>query len=507
MNDPTVHIPSHPASAPSGGEAPVPLTSSSSARGVEVRSIDWVPLNARGGKPWSLFPLWFMSNANVTTLATGMLGAALGATFLSSLTAIVLGVAVGTVFTAFHSAQGPQLGLPQMIQSRAQFGYRGVLIICAIVVFSLVGFNMFNQMLGAEALDMTVGVKADGLWYFLISGLAVALAIFGYHWIHTTQKWLTLLFLLTFGVFTVAVIATIGLDAHQLTFGGFTWTSFLVQFGAAAAYALGWAPYVSDYSRYLPPQTSPAKALWYTYGGVFAGAVWLMALGALLAALFAKASPLEAVKQAADQILPGSGFWLLLAALPGLIAVITVNIYAAAMELITMADSVKPIRPTRTVRVVACLLIGAAAFVGSLVSTGEFLDNFSSFLVILLYVLVPWTSVNLVDYYFVRRGQYAIREIFTPGGLYHNWGWRGLTAYCAGIVAMIPFAVTVWYTGPVAQALGGADIAIFAGLVVSAVVYIVLGRTLDLGNEREIALRSRENYDEEAVLFRRASKP
>ena len=27
---------------------------------------------------------------------------------------------------------------------------------------------------------------------------------------------------------------------------------------------------------------------------------------------------------------------------------------------------------------------------------------------ILLYVLVPWTSVNLVDYYLVRRGHYAV---------------------------------------------------------------------------------------------------
>lgn len=481
-------------------------STTAAGRGVEVRSIDWVPLNARGGKPWSLFPLWFMSNANVTTLATGMVGAALGATFLSSITAIILGAAVGTIFTAFHSAQGPQLGLPQMIQSRAQFGYRGVILICAIVVFSLVGFNMFNQMLGAEALDMTVGVKADALWYFLISGLAVLLAIFGYHWIHATQKWLTVLFLLTFGVFTVAAIAVVHVASEQMTFDHFSWASFLAQFGAAAAYTLGWAPYVSDYSRYLPPQTSPAKALRYTYGGVLIGAVWLMALGALVAAIFVKASPLEAVKHAADQILPGSGSWLLIAALPGLIAVITVNIYAAAMELITIADSVRPVRPTRAIRVIACLLVAAAAFVGSLVSTGAFLDNFSSFLVILLYVLVPWTSVNLVDYYFVRKGHYAIREIFTARGLYRNWGWQGLTAYLAGMLAMVPFAVTVWYVGPIAHALGGADIAIFAGLVVSAAVYITLGRTLDLAHEREVARSSREHFDEEAVLFRRGAR-
>lgn len=472
---------------------------------IESRSIDWVPLNERRGKPWTLLPLWFMSNANITTLATGMLGAALGASLATSLLAIVLGVAVGTVFTAFHSAQGPQLGLPQMIQSRAQFGYRGVILICAIVVFSLVGFNMFNQMLGAEIVTMTTGVSANGLWYLVIGGLAVLLAIFGYHWIHATQKWLTLLFLLTFGLFSIAALIVVPIDPAQLTFAGFNWTAFLVQFGAAAAYALGWAPYVSDYSRYLPPQTSPVKAFAYTYGGVFVGAAWLMALGALIAAAFSGASPLEGVRDAADLILPGAGYWLLLAALPGLISVMTVNIYAASLELITIADSIKPVKPTRALRVLGCLVIAAAAFIGSILSTGEFLANFGSFLVVLLYVLVPWTAVNLVDYYFVRRGHYAIRDIFTPNGIYGSWGWRGLVAYLVGILAMIPFVVTTWYTGPIAQALGGADLALFVGLAASAITYVILARSIDFAAERKVAAREGAEFGESAVTFRAGS--
>jgi purine-cytosine permease-like protein len=442
-----------------------------------------------------------MANANVTTLATGMLGAALGATLLTSLLAIVLGVAVGTVFTAFHSAQGPQLGLPQMIQSRAQFGFRGVILICAIVVFSLVGFNMFNQMLGAEVLTMTTGVDADWLWYLAITTASVVLAIFGYHWIHATQTWLTLLFLLTFGVFSVMALVAVPLDPAQLTLGDFSWAGFLVQFGGAAAYALGWAPYVSDYSRYLPPQTSPARALTYTYGGIFVGASWLMALGAFVAAAFAGADPLVGVRDAANAVVDGSATWLLLAALPGLISVITVNIYAAGLELITIVDSVRPIRPTRRARVVGCLVIGAAALIGSLLSTGEFLANFSSFLVVLLYVLVPWTSVNLVDYYLVRRGRYAIREIFRRDGIYGTWGWRGLAAYVVGLVAMIPFVVTAWYTGPVADALGGADIALFVGLAAAAVSYLVLARSLDLTAERAMIDEGSAQHDVHAVAF------
>lgn len=227
-----------------------------------------------------------------------------------------------------------------------------------------------------------------------------------------------------------------------------------------------------------------------------------MILGAFVAALFAELSPLEAVKQTADDLLPGSGFWLLIAALPGLVTVITVNIYASSIELITILDSFKAVRPTRMLRIVSCTVIAAAGLLGAVLSSGEFLKNFGSFLVVLLYLLVPWTSVNLVDYYFVRRGNYAIREIFVPhGSVYGTWGWRGLAAYVVGIVAMIPFVVTVWYTGPIAAAMGDVDIALFLGLFASAAAYIVMARSLDLAAEHQKAQADAREHGIEAVTF------
>jgi NCS1 family nucleobase:cation symporter-1 len=114
---------------------------------------------------------------------------------------------------------------------------------------------------------------------------------------------------------------------------------------------------------------------------------------------------------------------------------------------------------------------------------------------------VPWTSVNLVDYYFVRRGRYAVREIFVPGGVYGTWGWRGLAAYSIGIVAMIPFVVTVWFTGPIAAAMGGVDIALFVGLIVSALAYVVMARSLDLDAETARAEADYQEHGIEAVSF------
>jgi len=45
-----------------------------------------------------------------------------------------------------------------------------------------------------------------------------------------------------------------------------------------------------------------------------------------------------------------------------------------------------------------------------------------------------------------------------------GWNWRGIVACVAGFAAMIPFFSTDLYTGPIAHALRGTDIAMLVGL-------------------------------------------
>ncbi len=97
--------------------------------------------------------------------------------------------------------------------------------------------------------------------------------------------------------------------------------------------------------------------------------------------------------------------------------------------------------------------------------------------------------MNLVDYYIVRKGHYAIAEIFKPDGIYGRWGWRGILAYVLGFAAMIPFfSVGTLFTGPIAKhALHGADISFFIGLPVAAILYYVFSRSIDVDAERRVA--------------------
>src|ERR1700733_15245683 len=99
-----------------------------SAGVIERHSIDHVPTTERHGKAWHQGPFWFTGAFVLPSMLVGFSGPALGLAPLWSVIAVVVGMALGTAFMALHANQGPRLGLPQMIQSRAQFGSMGAAI-------------------------------------------------------------------------------------------------------------------------------------------------------------------------------------------------------------------------------------------------------------------------------------------------------------------------------------------------------------------------------------------
>jgi len=456
---------------------------------IETRSIDYVPLAERHGKVWHLWPVWFSGDAHLATLAVGVLGITLGGNLLWSAVAVILGSALGTFFMAFHSTQGPQLGLPQMIQSRPQFGYTGALLVWAVALIAYIGYNAFNQVLAAQALHQlhgSISPTSSGA-IVLFALIAASLAAVGYDKIHLAQRGFAYLMIAILTVFSVGGLFLIRLPAGQWDLAGFRGVPFLAALFAAASYQLSWSIYVSDYSRYLPRDVGVRASFWWTYLGAFIGGAWMMLVGTVAAAAAPKLNVAAAMEQAADQVLPGLGRVLLIGALLGLVTITTLNFYGASLTLLSVADTIKPLRCTAGKRLASL----AAAFVLSttiaLGSSSNFVNRFEDLLAILLYLFTPWTAINLVDFYLVRRGHYSIREIFNPRGMYGHWNWRGLLAYAVGFIVMIPFFSTELYKGPVARALGGADIAMLVGLPVSTLVYIVACRSIDLREDRERA--------------------
>ena len=456
---------------------------------IETRSIDYVPLAERHGKVWHLWPVWFSGDAHLATLAVGALGITLGGTLLWTCVAVVLGCLLGTFFMAFHSTQGPQLGLPQMIQSRPQFGYTGALLVWGVALVAYIGYNAFNQVLAAQALhQLTPAVAATSATAMVLFALlAVVLAAVGYDKIHLAQRGFAYMMIAMLTVFSVGALFQLKFPAAQWDAHGFRTVPFLAELFAAAAYQLSWSIYVSDYSRYLPRDVGVRESFWWTYLGAFVGGAWMMLVGTVAAAAAPKLDVAAAMEGAADAVLPGFGKVLLFAALLGLVTISALNFYGASLTLLSVADTVRPLACTAGKRLVSLLVAFLASCAIAVISSTDFVNRFEDYLALLLYLFTPWTAINLVDFYLVRKGHYSIREIFNPAGMYGHWNWRGLIAYLVGFVVMIPFFSTSIYTGPVARALGGADIAMMVGLPVAAGVYLLACRSIDLEYDRRRA--------------------
>jgi hypothetical protein len=83
----------------------------------------------------------------------------------------------------------------------------------------------------------------------------------------------------------------------------------------------------------------------------------------------------------------------------GLVSVTALNMYGGSLTLISSIDSFKRVRPTLSVRVITIGLTAVLSLIGALAATANFLHNFNNFLLLTLYLFVPWTAVNLVDSY------------------------------------------------------------------------------------------------------------
>jgi nucleobase:cation symporter-1, NCS1 family len=460
---------------------------------IEVHSIDWIPDTERHGRTWQQAMLWFLGNFQYFTIPIGFVGPSLGLSLGWSILAGVLGIGFGTLFMAFHATQGPVFGLPQMIQTRAQLGYRGVVVALFAVLFTYLAFNVADQVLLASGLHGAFGWNAQ-LVAAVTAVLAAALAVFGYDWVHRVFRFLLVISFPCYAIISVAILAGHAGGHDPAHPGGFVFAAFMSQFSVAAAYNITYAPYVSDYSRYMPRQTRARGIIGAVFFGASGSAVWLIALGAWLATRLNISDGLVGLQVSGDKVAAPLGSVTAFLSATALLATMGMNAYGGMLTVLTGIDSFKTIRTSRAWRAVTVIVLAAAWYgIGESISTSgsdTAVNAVLNSLTLMLYLLVPWTALNLVDFFFVRRGHYAITDIFRPDGVYGSWGRRGLIAYFAGFAAEIPFMVLppiagLSYTGWFPDHLtNGVDYSWLVGLVVSGLVYLQLSRSLDLTAEQ-----------------------
>lgn len=442
---------------------------------IESRSIDYIPAHERRGHPKDLLSLWFGANTMAITLVTGGIAGTTGLGLVWCAVAIIIGAIFGTAAMAYHSAQGPKLGLPQMIQSRAQFGFYGANLPLIIVVAMYLGFYAGGAVIGSQALSLLFDLS-NGTAVAILSALSLILVLFGYKMMHVLARVLTPIYAVVFTLLTVALISNWSSfpAAVSASATSFSMTPFMLILSIVAAYYITYGPYVADYSRYLPASTSTKSAFWYTFVGTIVSAIWIMVLGA---AIQIAVGEIDTVTGTAN-VAASMGKWLkvvtLLTLVVGIINIGAFNIYGSMMSTLTIVTTFnQQLKPGQTVRssllVLLCAIGGAIAGVAS----QDFVHAYENFIFFLVTFLIPWSAVNLVDYYYVRRGNYSAEDLFKANGQYGRFNAIGLGSYLFGCLCQIPFISQDFYTGFIAKGMGF-DVAWIVGMVVPGLVYYVL---------------------------------
>ena len=191
-------------------------------------------------------------------------------------------------------------------------------------------------------------------------------------------------------------------------------------------------------------------------------------MGAYVTALLPKASLFGAV-----QTISGSAVVVILAL--SLIATNVLTTYTGMLSLTSALSTFKEVPISKMVRVAGIVITAGAGLIAAALGYRSFLNSFENFLYVLLFVFIPWSAVNLFDFYFVKKGSYNIRAFFDRNGEV-SAGPRRYRSRCISSdwESSFLFINQTFYVGPLVSALGGVDISWIVGFVVPFGLYYIV---------------------------------
>ncbi|MEU1543792.1 cytosine permease [Actinacidiphila glaucinigra] len=429
---------------------------------IEAHGIQPVPESNRYGGPGRLFTVWFPPNLTMTGVFTGTIGIVLGLDFATALTAVVLGTVVGAIPTAYLGTWGSRTGAGQLPLARLAFG-RAVAVPGILQWLSSVAWDALIGLFGGDALARLCG------WPFWLGVLVMmvaqgALGVLGYEAIHRLQIVMTFVLAAAFVLIAWKLLDGVhpaaGGSAHGADRGG----AFVLTSTIALSLALSWAPYASDFSRYLPRTTSAPRMFWYTLAGLVVSFVGVQALG-----LWGASVLTDQTAAGVAELLGGGplgAFGLLAVALAALCSN-AMNDYSGSLALQTVGVRVP--RPA------------AAAFAAVLgfplvlwMHAADTTARFQNVLLFVGYWIPGFVAIVIVDWLARARARAGAPIDLAAESGRPQPGRYAVVAFVAAFAAAVPFMDTSLYVGPVAEALHGADLSYYVAFLVALGVYTPL---------------------------------
>jgi NCS1 family nucleobase:cation symporter-1 len=339
-----------------------------------------------------------------------------------------------------------------------------------VAVNSVLAIFALIQLAQVAGLGDGVAVKIVAIVIVLIG--QVAIALFGHATVIASERvffWVSFVLILGVLVFTLPKVNWSyggGAQAGNTALG-----TFLLGLSVIFAGPISWINYASDYSRYFRSDTKPRQVVFWAFLGMFGSSVLAGLVGMVLATLVDMSNPIANL----PKILPG---WYLV---PFLVVVIwgatannVLNLYTAGLGLLALRIKVPRWMAVAFVGAIAAILTFIAVFVYN------FMSLYAEWLSLTLILLCPWGAILLVDW-IVRGGRYDVQALHTWGrGPYWYRGgvnWPALGVYLVGILAALSVAnCTLWASPISTHVLGGADLSLFAGFIVTGLLYYLVAR-------------------------------
>ena len=260
------------------------------------------------------------------------------------------------------------------------------------------------------------------------------------------------------------------------------WEAVAAILAAGAVVASGPISYLfngPDWVRYLPSRTAGRSIFWNVFLSSGVIALFLSVMGVLLASQGDMSDPVAGVKP----FVPGWLFVLyILAAVGGSIANNVVAFYSSGLCLQSIGLPLKRYQATMLDTVVSSAIVIYILFVH------DFTSALHHFVALLVVWLAPFAAVWITDGV-MRAWRYRSEEIHDVSRRSAYWEWHGepagWIALAAGVLVCVLTVRAPTFSGPVSDALGGADFTWTLGPLVSAAVYWALVRGGDRG-ERDL---------------------
>ncbi len=367
-----------------------------SATAIETNDVLPIPAAERHGKPWHLFTVWSSPNLEFATVFVGALGVLFfGLSLWQAILAVVVGNAAAALTHGYFSTFGPKSGLPQMVLGRSAFGKLGNLIPAGLsTLVAGIGWFAVNTVSGALALKALTGLDIV-IDLIVVIAAQIVIALIGHNLIQIWERYAFYGLLVIWVIVTFVVLPQGHYDAP---FGNFNIGGFTLAAGAAYGYTAGWTPFASDYTRYLPANSS-SKQLGLAAGlGNFLSTSLLMSVGVVAFSLIGNDKNVTAdfVGLFGNQFLASL---TLLAIAVGSISANVLNVYSGAMSFLAMGFKLG----FKARRAIMVALAGVIGGITAFIAVNN-VKTFEGFLLVVSYWVAPWVAIILVDK-LMRKGQ------------------------------------------------------------------------------------------------------